>query len=51
MNSQIAFHRQFSIPNDANVLGFEMQGRKLLHIKEIRALQQITQSVQSHQKL
>ena len=38
-NGQIAFDRQFSIPDDADALGFEVQGRKLLHIKEIGALQ------------
>ena len=39
MDGQIAFDCQLSIPDDADALGFEMQGWKLLHIKEIGALQ------------
>jgi len=39
MDGQIAFDRQLSIPDDSDALGFEVQGRKLLHIKEIGALQ------------
>src|SRR3984885_2991549 len=35
---QVAFDRQLSILNDADVLGFEVQGGELLHVKEIGAL-------------
>jgi hypothetical protein len=31
--------RQFFIPDDTDALGFEVQGRQLLYIKEIGALQ------------
>jgi MarR family transcriptional regulator, 2-MHQ and catechol-resistance regulon repressor len=39
MDGQIAFDRQLSISDNADALGFEVQGRKPLHIKEIGALQ------------
>jgi hypothetical protein len=38
-DGQVAFDFQLSIPDDADALGFEMQGWKLLHIKEIGTLQ------------
>ncbi|MGA8620543.1 MAG: hypothetical protein WB660_18715 [Candidatus Sulfotelmatobacter sp.] len=38
MYGQVAFDGQLSVPDDADALGFEVQGRKLLHIKEIGAL-------------
>jgi hypothetical protein len=39
MDGQIALDRQLSIPDDADALGFEVQGPKFLYIKEIGALQ------------
>jgi hypothetical protein len=39
MYIQIAIDCQLAIPHDADVIGFELQGRELLHIKEIGALQ------------
>ncbi len=38
-DGQVAFDRQLSIPDDADALGFEVQGRELLHGKEIGALE------------
>src|SRR5271169_1257683 len=35
---QVAFDGQLSVPDDADALGFEVQGRKLFDIKEIGAL-------------
>jgi len=37
-NSQVAFHRQFSLAHDADARRLEVQDRKLLHMKEIGAL-------------
>src|SRR4029077_130216 len=38
-DGQVALDCQFSIPDNADALGLEVQGRKLFHIKEIGALQ------------
>jgi len=38
-DGQVAFDRQLSIPDDADALGFEVQGWELLHMKEIGALE------------
>ena len=38
-DGQVAIDRQVSIPDDADALGFEVQGRELFHVKEISALQ------------
>jgi len=35
VDGQVALDRQFSIPDDADARGFEMQGREFLDIKEI----------------
>src|ERR1700733_3767649 len=37
-DSQVAFHRQLSILDDTDALGFEVQGGELLNMKEIGAL-------------
>jgi hypothetical protein len=38
VDGQVAFHGQLPVPDDADAPGFEVQGRKLPHIKEVGAL-------------
>jgi len=38
-DGQLAFDRPLSVPGDTDAFGLETQGRKLLHIKKISALE------------
>ena len=38
VDGEVAFDGQLSVPDDADAPGFEVQGRKPLHVKEIGAL-------------